>query len=147
VDFLRALETLATRGFFVKYTSQGTEYGYIPPEKEHQYVRSFASKRTLPALTPFHLERMVQRSAIPQWTPNPLPSMEVFPLGMEVFLLLVCMVVRPILPIPAWADRQVERRISATRPVRQKIALKSTWGALTIHSMHLLSGDTWRRTL
>jgi hypothetical protein len=54
VDFSRVLDALATRGFLVRYASQGREYGSIPTFTEHQIVnaRESASKLPAPPATP-----------------------------------------------------------------------------------------------
>lgn len=49
VDFGRVLDALCTRGFIVKYASQGREYGHIPSWAEHQIVNNRESSSKLPA--------------------------------------------------------------------------------------------------
>jgi hypothetical protein len=48
VDFSRALDALLTRGFIVKYASQGREYGWIPSFTDHQVINNRESPSHLP---------------------------------------------------------------------------------------------------
>jgi len=40
VDFSRVLDAWASRGFVVKYTSKGEEFGYIPSWSKHQFINN-----------------------------------------------------------------------------------------------------------
>ena len=40
VEFSRVLDALATRGFVVKYASDGCEFGYIPGFNRHQVINN-----------------------------------------------------------------------------------------------------------
>lgn len=48
VDFSRVLHALTTRGFLVKYASQGVEFGCIPTFHEHQFLNA----REKPSIIP-----------------------------------------------------------------------------------------------
>jgi hypothetical protein len=48
VDFSRVLDALATRGFVVRYASEGVEYGYVPGFSRHQVVNFKEAQSTLP---------------------------------------------------------------------------------------------------
>lgn len=48
VDFARALDALAARGFVTKYTSSSREYGYIPSWKNHQVINNREKDSVLP---------------------------------------------------------------------------------------------------
>lgn len=48
VDFSRVLHALTTRGFLVKYTSNGEDFGYIPTFSRHQVINNRESASTLP---------------------------------------------------------------------------------------------------
>jgi hypothetical protein len=48
VDFSRMLDALATRGFVVRYASEGVEYGYVPGFSRHQVVNFKEAQSTLP---------------------------------------------------------------------------------------------------
>lgn len=48
VDFSRVLDALATRGFIVKYTSGGEEYGYIPSWRSHQVINNRETESKIP---------------------------------------------------------------------------------------------------
>ena len=48
-DFSRVLDALATRGFVVKYASNGESFGYIPSFNKHQVVNNRESPSELPA--------------------------------------------------------------------------------------------------
>lgn len=48
VDFSRVLDALSTRGFVVRYTCQGNEYGYIPTWHKHQVINNRESKSDIP---------------------------------------------------------------------------------------------------
>ncbi len=47
-DFSRVLDALATRGFLVRYTLNGEEYGYIPSWKKHQFINHREAASILP---------------------------------------------------------------------------------------------------
>lgn len=47
-DFSRVLDALVTRGFVVRYTSDGDEFGYIPTFLKHQVINNKESKSILP---------------------------------------------------------------------------------------------------
>lgn len=47
-DFGRVLDALCTRGFIVKYESDGREFGFIPSWGEHQVVNNRESPSSLP---------------------------------------------------------------------------------------------------
>ncbi len=49
IDFSRVLDTLATRGFIVKYASKGVEYGFIPTWEKHQIINNRETESDLPA--------------------------------------------------------------------------------------------------
>lgn len=49
IDFSRVLDALVTRGFLVKYTSQGGDFAYIPTFKEHQVINNRESESILPS--------------------------------------------------------------------------------------------------
>lgn len=48
VDFSRVLDALATRGFVVRYASQGQEYGYIPSWHKHQVINNREAASAIP---------------------------------------------------------------------------------------------------
>lgn len=48
VDFSRVLDALATRGFIVKYTIDGTDYGFIPSFTQHQVINNREVQSNLP---------------------------------------------------------------------------------------------------
>ena len=48
VDFSRVLDALTTRGFLVKYASEGREYGLIPSFTEHQIINNREAPSELP---------------------------------------------------------------------------------------------------
>lgn len=48
IDFSRVLDALATRGFVVRYTSAGVDYGYIPSWHKHQIVNNREKASELP---------------------------------------------------------------------------------------------------
>lgn len=48
VDFSRVLDALATRGFVVKYASEGEEFGFIPSWRKHQVVNNRESESKIP---------------------------------------------------------------------------------------------------
>lgn len=48
VDFSRVLDALTTRGFIVRYTSEGKDYGYIPSWRDHQHINHRESDSVLP---------------------------------------------------------------------------------------------------
>lgn len=50
-DFSRVLDALVTRGFLVRYVSQGRIYGWIPTLKDHQYFNGKEPKSKLPPPT------------------------------------------------------------------------------------------------
>lgn len=49
VDFARVLDALATRGFVVRYTSGGREYGMVPGFSRHQVINNRESASDIPA--------------------------------------------------------------------------------------------------
>lgn len=51
VDFSRVLDALATRGFLVRYASQGIEFGWIPTFEKHQIVNNRERESELPSPT------------------------------------------------------------------------------------------------
>lgn len=51
VDFSRVLDALWTRGFLVKYASQGEIYGCIPTWQKHQVINNREKDSTIPAPT------------------------------------------------------------------------------------------------
>lgn len=48
IDFSRVLDAFATRGFIVRYASQGVEFGWIPGFKRHQYINGKEPPSILP---------------------------------------------------------------------------------------------------
>lgn len=48
VDFSRVLDALATRGFIVKYASEGEEFGHIPSWRRHQVINNRERESELP---------------------------------------------------------------------------------------------------
>ena len=48
IDFSRVLDALATRGFVVKYASNGSDYGWIPGFNRHQVINNRESESILP---------------------------------------------------------------------------------------------------
>lgn len=48
IDFSRVLDALATRGFLVRYASQGIEFGWIPSFERHQIVNNRERESELP---------------------------------------------------------------------------------------------------
>ena len=48
IDFSRVLDALATRGFVVKYTVDGKDYGYIPTWHRHQVINNREAKSEFP---------------------------------------------------------------------------------------------------
>lgn len=51
VDFSRVLDALATRGFVVKYASDGKEYGCIPSWARHQVVNNREAASDIPDIS------------------------------------------------------------------------------------------------
>lgn len=49
VDFSRVLDALVTRGFLVKYVSQGVEFGCIPSFNRHQVINNKERASEIPA--------------------------------------------------------------------------------------------------
>lgn len=52
VDFSRVLDALASRGFCVRYVSEGESYGYVPTFLDHQYINNRESESTIPEPLP-----------------------------------------------------------------------------------------------
>jgi len=50
VDFSRVLHALTTRGFLVRYASQGCEYGSIPSFESHQAINNRESESIIPSV-------------------------------------------------------------------------------------------------
>jgi hypothetical protein len=48
LDFSRVLDALATRGFVVRYASNGCEYGHVPGFGRHQVINNRENASTLP---------------------------------------------------------------------------------------------------
>ncbi len=48
IDFSRVLDALTTRGFVVKYESQGMFFGYIPSFTKHQVINNRESDSSIP---------------------------------------------------------------------------------------------------
>lgn len=48
VDFSRVLDALATRGFVVRYASNGEDFGYIPTFTRHQVINNRETDSNLP---------------------------------------------------------------------------------------------------
>jgi hypothetical protein len=48
LDFSRVLDALATRGFVVRYASNGCEYGHVPGFGRHQVINNRENVSTLP---------------------------------------------------------------------------------------------------
>ena len=48
VEFSRVLHALTTRGFIVKYASNGEDFGYIPTFSRHQVINNRESPSVLP---------------------------------------------------------------------------------------------------
>jgi hypothetical protein len=65
-DFSRVLDALTTRGFIVKYTSSGREYGCIPTFLRHQVInnREEDSKLPAPPLPPEEPEQLSQLARV-----------------------------------------------------------------------------------
>jgi hypothetical protein len=59
VDFSRVMDALFTRGFIVKYTSGGRQYGVIPSFKDHQVINNREATSSLPE-PPENLEELVE---------------------------------------------------------------------------------------
>lgn len=51
VDFSRVLDALATRGFIVRYSCDGREFGAIPSWKKHQVINNRESESDIPEPT------------------------------------------------------------------------------------------------
>lgn len=51
VDFSRVLDALGTRGFIVKYASNGDDFGFIPTFLRHQIINNRESQSDLPEPT------------------------------------------------------------------------------------------------
>jgi hypothetical protein len=49
VDFSRVLDALATRGFLVRYASEGEEYGCIPSWSKHQVINNRETASVIPS--------------------------------------------------------------------------------------------------
>jgi hypothetical protein len=52
VDFSRVLDALTTRGFVVKYATDGSEFGFIPTFCRHQIINNRERDSELPAPPP-----------------------------------------------------------------------------------------------
>lgn len=62
VDFSRVLHALATRGFVVKYASNGEWFGVIPSFKKHQVINNKERASDLPEVTtPEQVDALVTR--------------------------------------------------------------------------------------
>ncbi len=48
IDFSRVLDALVTRGFIVRYASEGREFGAIPSWREHQVINNREKASTIP---------------------------------------------------------------------------------------------------
>jgi hypothetical protein len=48
VDFSRVMDALSTRGFIVKYTSNGEQFGYVPSWHKHQVINNREMASTIP---------------------------------------------------------------------------------------------------
>lgn len=73
VDFSRVLDALVTRGFLVKYASQGSFFGVIPSFKRHQIVNNKESPSVLPeppAETAESLGNSLENDACPTREPR-----------------------------------------------------------------------------
>jgi len=51
VDFSRVLDALTTRGFIVRYASEGREFGAIPSWRDHQVINNREMASTIPEPT------------------------------------------------------------------------------------------------
>lgn len=77
-DFSRVLDALTTRGFLVKYASNGTHYGWIKTFKEHQIVNPREKASVLPSpaqsLDTEHIDACLTRGGrVNDACPTPLP--------------------------------------------------------------------------
>lgn len=70
VDFSRVLDALVTRGFLVKYTSQGKDYGWIPSFSAHQVINNKESASVLP--DPCDTTTSTRAPRVPHACPSPL---------------------------------------------------------------------------
>jgi uncharacterized phage protein (TIGR02220 family) len=70
VDFSRVLDALATRGFLVRYTSQGKDFGWIPTFKDHQVINNKEAESVLP--DPCDATTSTRAPRVPHACPTPL---------------------------------------------------------------------------
>ncbi len=71
LDFSRVLDALATRGFVVKYTIAGKDYGHIPSWKDHQVINNRESPSDLPK-PPEAQKNLTRAPRVPDACPTPL---------------------------------------------------------------------------
>ena len=74
VDFSRVLDALTTRGFLVRYASQGREYGFIPGFTRHQIINNRETASILP--TPpegvENIDKLTRAARVVDACPTPL---------------------------------------------------------------------------
>ena len=78
VDFSRVLDALATRGFIVRYASQGRDYGAIPTFNEHQVLNNREKESRLPA-PPEDIDNqdeLTRARRVPDACPTPLANLQ-----------------------------------------------------------------------
>lgn len=63
VDFSRVLDALATRGFIIKYASEGELFGFIPTWTKHQVINNRESEGDIPAPNHDAIEDAKERDA------------------------------------------------------------------------------------
>jgi hypothetical protein len=72
VDFSRVLDALTTRGFIVKYTVNGAEFGFIPSWKSHQVINNREAASELPE--PNENNTLTRDARVVHASPTPLKS-------------------------------------------------------------------------
>ena len=68
VDFAQVLEMLRTRGFVVKYSVQGKEYGCIPSWDQHQVINNREAASRIPELIESH--PLTRAARVPDASPT-----------------------------------------------------------------------------
>jgi hypothetical protein len=69
-DFSRVLDALTTRGFIVRYATEGKEYGHIPSWDQHQVINNREKPSDLPA--PNETNALTREARVLDASPTPL---------------------------------------------------------------------------
>lgn len=76
IDFSRVLDALATRGFIVKYTSNGEHFGYVPSWNKHQVINNREMNSVLPDPVDCTIETDASATRLPRVTETSKGNME-----------------------------------------------------------------------